>query len=657
MLSCPPGPKRIPEAPMIEIPAKIETRKPVILPPENQLRERLTAMLQEFTVDYLQDMLRCLFRVEESKAYKPKAALVKEAAEALCFTDIEIFNCWFYSLPPMTQGILWYVTFEEYVSAEYIETQYGVSIVRQKKDYSWRTDWVIDKEANLDFLVVFENHRRPFIGMARYLRMLLKPWLVPPPAASLENCRSSGTEMSSGTETKSASRRGSEQGGGNPVYDNSIAVAESFPLLCDKLKNILDGINRQEKEKTLRGFKKKAIADLQNASGFLPFPMGGDYAPDSTDLAARFILAMNNYKVTRPENAYTEIKRLIRQFFSRETQFPRQWHSTDRNVLECSLLMDHLTRNPGYYLDDDKQLPPSRAVLKELLYKIAEDGRCFDAAALADYLICNYDSFVFCNKSYEQTYKLKADTLETGGLVYQNDGYDDFNPVKNFRPEFIVKPVFKAYCYLFASLGLLEITQKEPPLIRTLKKEKLPLSPYDSLDTVKITEFGRWCLGLTDKQPALPEQQYEAIADRELFLVTVRGKSLERKVYLDRIGQKLGEERWRISAGSFIADAANKKEIEERVASFKRLIDPAPGPHWEALFRKVCFRAGLFDDERSDVHVYRLPEDRALQTELLSDPALKTIALRCEGNMLVVPSKKMKPFLAFLGEHGIAWFA
>ncbi|GHV82420.1 hypothetical protein AGMMS49991_09780 [Spirochaetia bacterium] len=641
---------------MIEIPQKIETRKPVILPPEKQIKEELTEILQEFTVDYLQDLLRCLFRVEKGKAYKPKAALVKEAAEALCFTDIEIFNCWFYSLPPLTQGILWYITFEEYVSAEYFEAKYGVSIIKQKKDYPWQMAWGLNKEANLDFLVVFENHRHPFIGMAKYLRMTLKPWFVPPSAASLENCLSSGTETISGTKMKPASKRDSGQAHENPVYDNSIAVAESFPLLCDKLKNILDGMNRQEKEKTLRGFKKKSVADLQTASGFLPFPIGGGYAPDSAELAARFIPAMNNYKVSRPENAYAEIKRLIRQFFSKETQFPRQWYATDRNVLECSLLLDHLTRTPGYYLDENKQLPPSRKIFKELLYKIAEDGRCFDAAALADYLICNYDSFFFCNKSYEQTYKLKADTLETGGFVYKNDGYDDFNPVKNFRTEFIVKPMFKAYCYLFASLGLLEITQKEPPLVRTLKKEKLPLSPYDSLDTVKITEFGRWCLGLTDTQPALPEQQYEAIADRELFLVTVRGKSLERKVYLDRIGQKLGEDRWRISAGSFIADAENKKEIEERAASFKRLIDPKPEPHWEALFKKVCSRAGLLDAERSDVHVYSLPEDRALREELLSDPALKTIALRCEGNMLVVPAKKMKPFLSFLGEHGIAWF-
>jgi hypothetical protein len=625
---------------MLEIPKKIETRAPADLLSKTQLKRQLIDLLDKFTMDHLHDLLRCLFGGEKGKKYKPKETLLDEAAEALCFTDIETFNTWFYALPPLTQGILWYTSFSIYVPAKHIEKWFGVPLVQQRSEYPWRAEWVFNKEAHLDFLDVFQNHRQSIISTHWYLQMVLKPWFVPPQAASLEYCISN--EQSPQEDS---------------VYDNSIAIAESFPLFCDRLKSILAGMNRQEKDKALRGFKKRPIADLQNASNFLPFPMGGDYAPDSADIAARFLLLMNNYKVSRPEIAYVEIKNLIHHFFNTKSRFSNQWYAPDRNVLETSLLIDHLSKTPGYYLNDEKELPPSRAVFKALLHIIAEDGRSFDAEKLADYLVYHWDSFSFCERNYEKTLKLRADTLNIGGLIYEYDGYTEFNPTKNFRNDFLVKPVFKAYCYLFASLGLLAVTQKEPPLVRTVKGKKLPLSPYDSLDTVRITDFGRWCLGLSEKQPVLPEQQYEAIADRELFLVTVRGKSLERKVYLDRIGQKLGEDRWRISAGSFIAGCSSKKEIEERAAAFRRLIDPEPGPHWETLFEKVCSRAGLFDEKKTDVQVYSLPEDKALQTELLSDPALKTIALRCEGNMLVVPAKKMKQFWAFLADHGIAGFS
>jgi hypothetical protein len=624
----------------IEIPKKIETRQPVSLPPEGQLKKQLTAMLDELTVDQLHDMLHGLFKVEKNKKYKYKAVLVEEAAAALCFTNIEPFNAWFHSLPPLTQGIVWYTAFEKYMPAKHVETWFGVSVVQQNKVYEWQREWVFKKEANLDFLRVFQTHEQPIIAMPWYLQIMLKPWFVPPPAASLEYC---------------AIAEGMPQD--DPMYDNSNAVAESFPLFCDQLKAVMAGMKGTEKEKAVRGLKKRAVAEMQRASDFLPFPMGGDDAPNSVELTARFLLLMNSNRISRPENAYVEIKNLVVHFFSKDTRYPKQWYSPDRNFLECSLCIDHLTKTAGYYLEEDKRLPPSRIIFKELLHAIAEDGRSFDADRLAGYVKYHWDSFIFCNADYERTFKLKADTLELDGVTYKNDYYVEFNPIHNFRHDFIVKPVLKAYLYLFASLGLLAITQKQPPLVRTLKDKKLPLSPYDSLGAVRVTDFGRWCLGLSEKQPSLPEQQYEAIADRELFLVTVRGKSLERKVYLDRIGQKLGEDRWRISAGSFVAGCSSKKEIEERVASFKRLIDPEPAPHWEALFQKLRSRAGLFDEKKSDVQVYALPADKTLREELLSDPVLKTIALRCEGNLLVVPAKKVKQFFAFLADHGIASFS
>ncbi|GHT89404.1 hypothetical protein FACS1894137_18570 [Spirochaetia bacterium] len=410
-----------------------------------------------------------------------------------------------------------------------------------------------------------------------------------------------------------------------------------------------------EKQKLLSNFKKEIIPGLRNTAGFLPFPMGGDHTPDSFDIAARFVLLMNDYTVNLCDNPYTEIKNLMRYFFSREPRFPnKRRHSTDRNILECSLFLDHIT-NPMYRLDEHSGLPHSREILKELLALIAEDGRSFDADKLADYLTYHWDSFAFSNMDFEHMCNLKADTLTLGGMVYESGSYGGFYTSKNFRNDFIVKPVFKGYCYLLACLGILAITQKEPALVRTIQGKDYPLSLYDSLGAVRVTDFGRWCLDIMEKLPGLPDQKYEVIADPELFIVTVRGKSLERKGYLDLIGRKLGEDRWRISAGSFIAGCAHKTEIEERIASFRRLIAAAPSPHWEALFKKLCSRAGLFDEKRTDIQVYRLPKEKDLREELLSDPILKTIALRCEGNLLVVPLDKMQQFSAFLAEHGIAW--
>jgi hypothetical protein len=635
----------------IVIPDKIETRAPAKIPDINAMKSRMSGDLEKINADYIRDFLSCLFKFTETGKRLNKRGIIEKTAEALCFQNLEIFNAWFFSLPPLIQGLLWYTAFKEFIPVVQVEKKYGISLLEKAKDsYEWRQRWSFKKDLKLDFFLLASNHGSFIISVPRFLRTSLRLWLVPPREASLEYCARGMEGGAAG-----AQRTNTAQG---EIYNNSIAIAESFPLFCGKLKNILGDMVDYEREKMVQGFKKRDISELLKASNFLPFPLKGDQGPNSADLAARFIMLMNNYRVSRPEDGYKEIQTLVMNFFSEQTRYPKQWYSPDRNFLECALFLDHLTKTAGYFLRDEKMLPPSRTIFKKTLHEIAVDGRSFDAEKLAEQVMLNNESFFFCERDYEESYKIKADTVEIDGVLYDDDDYySEFRPKLNFRSAFICKPVFKAYLYLFASLGLLEITQKIPPLRRTFRGKQYPLTPYDSLDTVRITEFGRWCLGLTDKPPVKPDQNYEAIADRELFLVTIRGNSLERRLYLDRIGQKLGEDRWRISPGSFISDCVNKKEIEERISGFKRLIDPKPAAHWETLFNQVLSRAGLFDLPRNDVLVYSLPADRALRDELLQDPALKSLIMRCEGNMLVVASKNVRKFFIRLAEHGIAHFS
>jgi hypothetical protein len=380
------------------------------------------------------------------------------------------------------------------------------------------------------------------------------------------------------------------------------------------------------------------------------------YCPSSIDLAARFMLCMKNFKPVRPKDAYDDIRDMVTAFFSDATLYKKYWEPPDRNHLESTVCIDHLTKSPGYYISNYDGFLPSREIFQEILLEIAKDGRRFDADKLAEHIKVTAKRFIFCGVDFEKTLKIRADLLEINGIPYSCENYEDFRAYGILRHHLMVKPLLKAYCYIFAALGLLEITQETPPLALTKGTKQLPISPYDSLKTIRVTKFGLWCLGLASEKPPLPRHEYQAIADKELLLVTVQGNSLERTVYLDRIGVKLGEDRWRVSPASFIAGCESKKQIEDRIARFKKLIDPEPAPHWLELFEKALSRTGLFGRYRNDVLVYDLPKDRKLAEELLLDPELKGIAFRAEGGMLLVPAKNQKKFLALLNEHGIASF-
>jgi hypothetical protein len=347
---------------------------------------------------------------------------------------------------------------------------------------------------------------------------------------------------------------------------------------------------------------------------------------------------------------------MVTGFFGKDTLYKRTWYYPDRNYLESNVCIDHLTRSPGYYLENYAGLPASRKIFHEILLEVAKDGRRFDTDKLAEHIKVTAKRFSFCGSAYEDTLRIKASSLEVDGITYSCDQYEDFRVHGILRHHLMVKPLFKAYCYIFAALGLLEITQKTPPLAVTKAAKQSPISPYDSLKTIRITKLGLWCLGLSSEKPQLPRHEYQAIADKELLLVTVQGRSLERTLYLDKIGIKLGENRWRVSPASFISGCESKNQIEDRIMRFKKLIDPAPAPHWLELFDRAVARAGLFGRYRNDVLVYSLGENRKIAEELLRDPELRYIAFRAEGGMLIVPLKSQKKFIALLNEHGIASF-
>jgi hypothetical protein len=590
-------------------------------------------------MEYLREIYKTLFG---KLSVSSKADLIQMFAAALTFQTEDSFHQWFDHLPPLTQNVLSTLAFTDFLPVSVLEKNLKETFLARDTRYSFETILRLNDKLNLGFLMLERCNGYYALGLPVFLRKALSPWLTPPPEIDIANCVSDDA---------------------GPGLDNSQLIADSYPLLCDAVKQLFTDIPEAEREKTAKGFKKKLTAELRASSGFLDFDMDpknplADHAfcPDSMDLALRFTLCMKNFKPVRPKDAHEEIKNMITGFFGKDSLYLKISYYPDRNYLEYNVCIDHLSKTPGHYLENYEGLPASRETFHKLLLEVARDGRRFDADKLAEHIRVTAKKFFFTGSEFERTLRIKASSLDVDGITYPCERYEDFDVYGMFRFPLFVKPLFKAYCYIFAALGLLEITCKTPPLALTKAFKQFPISPYDSLKSIRITKFGLWCLGLSSEKPPLPRHEYQAIADNELLLVTVQGNSLELTVYLDRIGIKLGEDRWRVSPASFISGCESKKQIEDRIERFKKLIDPSPAPHWLELFDKALTRAGLFGHCRDDVLVYNLGENREIAEELLCDPELKSIVFRAEGGMLIVPVKNQKKFLALLSEHGIASF-
>jgi hypothetical protein len=617
-------------------------------------------------------MLHALFLGEKPRGLK-KQELITVLAAAMTFDNEKAFREWLFSLPVLTQNLLYILAFDYFVPVTRLENEFDISLVQEISEYSWKKTWAFHKELDLNFLDIFEQYGQVFVVLPRTIRKILKEWLAPPPELVLGNCIADSNST-------------------NTPWDNSAGIADSLPLFCDAMKELFNHMKPPDSPyRCLRGFKKKDAENLRASSAFksfdVPAPVtalpgagvaggkkrstdGGkrrdaekslaikasELVPDSVDLTARFILSMKNFSITRPQDGQNEAKALVDAFFGEKSQYKGYVNPPDRHTLEFNVLFDHVSKYSDYSLSYGGDLPHSRKIFQTVLMFCAKDGGTFDADKIAQYIYRTAKNFTFFSHDIEKYLKLKAETITADGITYSNSYYDEFYPQGIMTYYLLVTPLFKAYCYLFAALGILEITQTMPPLARLHKEKNLPLSPYDSLKTFRVTKFGKWCLGLTEKRPERPKVEYQAIADKELLLVTVQGTSLERTVYLDKIGRKLGQNRWRISPDSFIAGCVDKKQIEDRVAKFKALIDPGPAPHWLALFEKAVNRSGLFEKTLDDMLVYRFPTDLNIAEALLRDTEFRSLVHRAEGGLFVVPEKNRKKFFSVLNKHGIAVF-
>jgi hypothetical protein len=620
----------------------LKTRTPPDLSPAKQRAKNLSERLFELGVEDLKKLYP--FFTGEKFTVVKKHELIKLLAAAMTFENEEVFRDWFFGFPVLTQNLLCRLAFDHFAPVTKLEAEFDVSLVEQKLEYSWKKTWVFREELGLDFLTIFDQYGHIFAVLPHIIRRVLTEWLVPPPELMLENCVA----------------------GSNPAgapWDNSAGIADSLPLLCAALNEFF---NRTETPDSLfsciRGFRKKDAEELRASSGFKPFDVPGtevkasELVPDSADLTARFILAMNNFSIVRPQDGQSAVKALVGAFLSEKTLYKGYVNPPDRHSLEFNVLFDHISKYSDSSLGYGGDLPSSRKIFQTILMFCARDGGAFDADKIVLYIYRTVQDFTFYTYDIARSLKLKANSITVDGITYSDAYHDEFFPQGIMAYYLLIAPLFKAYCYLFAALGILEITQTMPPLARVQKEKKHPLSPYDSLKTFRVTEFGKWCLGLTEKRPERPKAEYQAIADKELLLVTVQGTSLERAVYLDRIGRKLGQNRWRISPDSLIAGCVDKRQIEDRITKFKALIDPDPAPHWLALFENAVNRSGLFDSVIDYMPVYRLPPDAGIAEELLQDTEFRALVHRAAGGLIVVPEKNRKKFYAVLQKHGIAVF-
>ncbi|MFP4564274.1 MAG: hypothetical protein ACLFRY_13300 [Spirochaetia bacterium] len=598
-------------------------------------KKEYTDLFERLTVGQLHEIRKCLgFDFKKGN----KDALITAVLGFFSLLEKEEqFHRWFESLPSYLSLAIKEASFKGYIDAEQVEKAAGKSVSMGNRSYHYDY-YKTNPDLRLGIFDLYRKHDRRLLFMKPLFRKLMVSLLPPPPDYSLGPCAEQDSSGWSAAQT----------------------LSESMPLLLKSIDRFLE--DRSLHEKILRrGLNKRDIKDLRKSSAFPAFPAFLQEAGsviDPINLIARFIMIdPEQLELFRTKDVRDFIKGLITTFFT----IPRSGRIVSNYLMidssfEFSVLCPHLSKGQGarWYHSLFHPHPPARSLFYQIITGMAESKDWFDVDEIAESIRMQALSFSILRNDYNasELFVKGEELLLPEGPVTIKSWEKGFVPDIYLTHHLITKPLLKGYCCLTASLGLLEIDVEEPAKLLTKNGKPAPISPCEGLTRARITPFGAWCLGISKDKPELRRVSYEAIADRELPLITYRGQSLECKVFLERIGEPIGEDRFRVTEASFIRDCRDEEDIENRIDEFHRLIAKDPAGHWEELFSRVRERARLFDHEEPCVMI-QLPEERELRRLFLEDKKLSSLVVRAEGGRIVVKQENYKKLRKALEAYGV----
>lgn len=602
-------------------------------------RVRLVQQLSILTVDVLQGIYRAV--TGEVRCPAPKIRLVEALASSLLITNEAEHEAFMSRFTPGIRSLIELAVFESWIPVETFEVHAGPAFVEQSYQYyGFRKE--LRPEAHLDLFRCSQTDDH--FALHPWLRELLAPF-APKPA---------------GWEPKVFASISSES------WSVADSIQDILPLFRNRTKEFLAG--REVLDIVRKGFRKSECVDLRKSSGLPAFRNAGEAGLDSGELLARFLVLFD--RDGTPEDPLDAIKLFVERFLSgfppvdppdvadyaKRSEYELGMFAT--SVYEQMALLDHLSRRESGLMQVAARIPPARrefAFVLKNLEALGKGSQCvwLDADELFTALDQRRFGFAVVDALEERrALGLKADKYLADESSSNRETYESMRDVSEaLRRDCLARPVFEQYVYLFAALGILEIAEREPacPVIR--KGKAVPVSPADCLGFFRLTELGRWCLGYSSLRPAVDKSGFVALADEELLIVTFRGSSLERRLYLDAVAVPLGPERWRFSEARFIEGCDSFSRILSRIDDFRRLISATPSRRWETFFDGILTRAEIIQDVTQVLRL-RIPQDPAIRRIFLENSKIRALVLRVEDGSVIFDADRLGELSKLLAAEG-----
>lgn len=209
------------------------------------------------------------------------------------------------------------------------------------------------------------------------------------------------------------------------------------------------------------------------------------------------------------------------------------------------------------------------------------------------------------------------------------------------------EPFAKAVLFTLSTLGIVELAYHEPQAGDT--------SPYDGLQYVRLTELGKYALGVTDSyepQSAHDDSPAFELDDKRLLIKVLHDDSPFKQLlgdFADGISPTL----YSVSYKSFLRDCSTRFDVERKVKMFGQYICKKQPQVWKQFMDDVMKRCNPFGVPKDDYVILSIPKyNTDLQRLVLTNPTIRNYVLKAENFMLLVKKDDMNKLTAALKKFG-----
>lgn len=238
-------------------------------------------------------------------------------------------------------------------------------------------------------------------------------------------------------------------------------------------------------------------------------------------------------------------------------------------------------------------------------------------------------------------------------MSYQLENMDLFNKVTGEYVhlgnliEHLGIPFLKGLLFLMGGLGMLELAYEYPSVISS--------SVFHSLQYVRLTELGRYVLGLTSTYtPPLQEEQELFRLDENRLIIRSLVENNPYETLLQDTAISIGNHRFLMNNDSFLKNCKTEKDVQNKMDFFKQFVCQGNMPEiWSEFFKSLLKQCHPLKVSKGDYLIYQLDSANKELIHLLTiDPVLKSIIIRAEGYKILVESKNRSKLVERLKTYG-----